>query len=339
MRYKMRHKLLSTGIAIVATVGLMVGYQPTGSKSASAQAGTDCQIFAETGKSVCGWMLQYWNDHGGLRQQGFPISDQFQEASEIDGKIYPVQYFERAKFELHSDTAEKGEVLLSLLGVIAMQDKYHGDPPTSEDTSNAGQLFPETGYSVSGEFLDYWNANGGLAQQGYPISGRFTEKSDLNGQSYTVQYFERAVFELHPENDAANRVLLSQLGTMRFKQEYPNGDPDPGAVAIVQVGWWGGNQATLDVQATRAHIELPCAHADIAGVLVTRDGKIDMGGTFVQEHGGPAAGGDLPTRPARFTGTVSGTTLTLTITLTDDNSVVGTYKVTLGDQGRVVKCM
>jgi hypothetical protein len=107
----------------------------------------------------------------------------------------------------------------------------------------------------------------------------------------------------------------------------------------VQTGWWGGDQATVDVQATRAHIELPCAHADIAGVLVTRDGKIDAGGTFVQEHGGPVVGGDLTTRPARFTGTLSGTTMMITITLTDDNTVVGTFKVTLGDQGRVVKCM
>jgi len=336
----MKHRLVSTGIAIIATLALLLGYQPVGGKSASAQsAGTDCQVFPETGKSVCNWFLQYWNDHGGLRQQGFPISDQFQEASEIDGKIYPVQYFERAKFELHSSTPEKGEVLLSLLGVIAMQDKYQGDPPVSEDTSNAGQFFPETNQYVAGEFLDYWNTHGGLEQQGYPISGRFTEKSDLDGKNYTVQYFERAVFELHPENDAANRVLLSQLGTMRFKQEYPGGSPDPGTVAIVQTGWWGGDQATVDVQATRAHIELPCAHADIAGVLVTRDGKIDAGGTFVQEHGGPVAGGDLTARPARFTGTVTGTTLTITITLTDDNTVVGTFKVTLGDQGRVVKCM
>jgi branched-chain amino acid transport system substrate-binding protein len=34
-----------------------------------------------------------------------------------------------------------------------------------------------------------------------------------------VQYFERAVFELHPENQAPNDVLLSQLGTFRLKQK------------------------------------------------------------------------------------------------------------------------
>jgi hypothetical protein len=336
----MKHKALSTGIAIIATLALLLGYQPLGGQRASAQSvGTDCQIFPETGKSVCGWFLQYWNDHGGLRQQGFPISSQFQEASEIDGKVYPVQYFERAKFELHSNTPEKGDVMLSLLGTLAMQDKYPSGPPPSVG-SDDGQFFPETKQYVSGEFLDYWNTHGGLAQQGYPISGRFTEKSDLDGKSYTVQYFERAVFELHPENDADNRVLLSQLGTQRFRTEYPAGDPDPGELTIVQVGWWNSDQLTLNTQETRSHLEFPCAHADIPGVLVARGGKIDVGGTYVQEVGGPvAADNSLPQRPARFTGTFDGTTLKLTITLTDDNTILGSYTLTFGKESHMVKCM
>src|SRR4051794_38239045 len=60
------------------------------------------------------------------------------------------------------------------------------------------QTFPETGKTVSGRFLEYWNANGGLAQQGYPITNTMQEKSDTDGKTYTVQYFERAVFEAHP---------------------------------------------------------------------------------------------------------------------------------------------
>src|SRR5262245_28365465 len=71
--------------------------------------------------------------------------------------------------------------------------------------------FPETGHTVSGLFWQYWQTHGGLAQQGYPISEEFTEVSDLDGQPYTVQYFERAVFEQHPENQAPYDVLLSQL--------------------------------------------------------------------------------------------------------------------------------
>jgi hypothetical protein len=94
------------------------------------------------------------------------------------------------------------------------------EPQPAPQTS---RTFPETGKTVSGRFLEYWNANGGLAQQGFPISEEFQEKSDLDGKTYKVQYFERAVFEHHPENPAPYDVLLSQLGTFRYKQKYPNG--------------------------------------------------------------------------------------------------------------------
>jgi hypothetical protein len=35
-----------------------------------------------------------------------------------------------------------------------------------------------------------------------------------------VQYFERAVFEYHPENQPPYNVLLSQLGTFRYREKY-----------------------------------------------------------------------------------------------------------------------
>src|SRR5688572_17932269 len=90
------------------------------------------------------------------------------------------------------------------------------------------QTFRETGKSVCGRFLQYWQQNGGLAQQGLPLSSEFVEVSDLNGQSYTVQYFERAVFEKHPENQPPFDVLLSQLGTFQMQRKYPNGEPSGG---------------------------------------------------------------------------------------------------------------
>jgi hypothetical protein len=91
------------------------------------------------------------------------------------------------------------------------------------------QTFPETGQTVCEPFLSYWRNHGGLAQQGYPISAEFTEVSQLNGKPYTVQYFERAVFEKHPENQPPYDVLLSQLGTYMGRQKYPAGFPTPGA--------------------------------------------------------------------------------------------------------------
>ena len=81
------------------------------------------------------------------------------------------------------------------------------------------QAFQQTGKQVCGRFLAYWQNNGGVAQQGYPISDEFQEVSDLDGKSYTVQYFERAEFEYHPENQPPNDVLLSQLGTFEYRRK------------------------------------------------------------------------------------------------------------------------
>lgn len=64
-------------------------------------------------------------------------------------------------------------------------------------------------------------------QQGYPISDEFMEVSPLNGKPYTVQYFERAVFEYHPENARPYDVLLSHLGLFRYNEKYGTGTPRP----------------------------------------------------------------------------------------------------------------
>ncbi len=90
------------------------------------------------------------------------------------------------------------------------------------------QTFNETGMALCGRFLEYWQANGGVAQNGFPISNEFDEASDLNGKIYTVQYFERAVFEKHPENQPPYDVLLSQLGTLQYAKKYTNKEPVSG---------------------------------------------------------------------------------------------------------------
>ncbi len=68
------------------------------------------------------------------------------------------------------------------------------------------QYFEATGHSVSAEFLGYWQENGGLPTFGYPLTDRVLEGN------LEVQYFERAIFELHPENSPPHNVLLRRLG-------------------------------------------------------------------------------------------------------------------------------
>ncbi len=184
--------------------------------------GSGSRTFPETGKTVSSLFLDYWQKNGDLAQQGYPISGVMGEVSPLDDKPYTVQYFERAVFEYHPENQPPYNILLSQLGTFRYQQKYpNGAPGQMPNTSPGSVLFPETSKRLGGKFLDYWQSHGGLAQQGYPISDEFQEKSDLNGQTYTVQYFERAVFELHPENQPPYDVLLSQLGTFRYKDLYP----------------------------------------------------------------------------------------------------------------------
>lgn len=197
--------------------------------SAQLSQPADRRHFPETGFYVEGLFLNYWEEHGGLPQQGYPISSQFLEMSDLDGKTYQVQYFERAVFEMHPENQPPHNVLLSQLGTFRYRAKYgEAGAPNQQPNMKDAQLFKETGFYVGGIFLQYWQSHGGLPQQGYPISNEFSEVSDLDGKSYTVQYFERAVFEVHPENPPPYNVLLSQLGTFRLKEKYPAGPPSGG---------------------------------------------------------------------------------------------------------------
>ncbi|MEO5950966.1 MAG: hypothetical protein ABIQ44_00685, partial [Chloroflexia bacterium] len=198
---------------LASVIILMTALAPSSRISYAAD-----RTFPETGKSISGTFLDYWDTHGGLAQQGYPISEERDEASDTDGQTYTVQYFERAVFELHPENAAPYDVLLSLLGANLYNSKYNGNAPGQTASNSNPRTFQETGKTLGGVFRKYWEQHGGLAQQGFPISNEFKEKSDTDGKTYTVQYFERAVFELHPENAGKpSEVLLSLLGSFRLK--------------------------------------------------------------------------------------------------------------------------
>ncbi len=202
-----------------------------------AVAQGNCRTFAETAKTVCDQFLAYWNANGGLAQQGFPISEVLSETSDTDGKIYTVQYFERAVFEMHPEFAgTPNEVLLQLLGVYFWNRRYSSAAPNQVANSDPGaRVYPETGKTLGGTFQQYWDSHGGLRQQGYPISDEFIEVNDLDGKPYRVQYFERAVFEYHPEYAGTpNEVLLSQVGTFAERIRHAPVAPPTSTPAPVQ---------------------------------------------------------------------------------------------------------
>ena len=102
-------------------------------------------------------------------------------------------------------------------------------------------------------------------------------------------------------------------------------------------GQWGGDHASLIVGDAASHIEFDCAHGDFTGAMTT---SFSLAGTFVREHGGPIREGEpLDTHPAVYNGSIRGSSMTLTVRLSDTNETVGTFTLTRGVMGRVVKCL
>ena len=175
---------------------------------------TDTQVYFDaTGHTLGDAFLQYWQANGGLALFGYPISEPFTEVSPADGKPYTVQYFERNRFELHPEYAGTPyEVELGLLGSETTQGRSFDPAPPPTISTDTRLYFPETKHSLTSDFLQYWQENGGLAVFGYPISEPFQEVSPTDGKTYLVQYFQRNRFA--PENAATPyNVLLGLLGT------------------------------------------------------------------------------------------------------------------------------
>jgi N-acetylneuraminic acid mutarotase len=198
-----------------------------------------------------------------------------QERSDTDGRNYTVQYFERAVFEMHPANQRPYDVLLTLLGVYEYNRRYGRSIVAGQRASTDNPLrFPETGKTIGGAFRDYWERNGGLAQQGFPITDEFRERSATDGKEYTVQYFERAVFELHPENQPPFNVLLSLLGKFRYDQKYnAQGTPRPAVTPTAGTGQLSPGQGRW---LTKASIPTPRSEVAVAEV----NGKIYVLGGF-----------------------------------------------------------
>lgn len=82
------------------------------------------------------------------------------------------------------------------------------------------QYFPQTGYTVEGEFLEkYQSASDPTLVYGYPITNAFVAPDISPSAGLQIQYFQRARFEYHPENAPGDRVVVSPLGTYLYELE------------------------------------------------------------------------------------------------------------------------
>jgi peptide/nickel transport system substrate-binding protein len=211
---------------------MVVSLVPFGASPAAAQgASRKIGDFDVAGRFLEVWQAQ-GNDQASTYVNGLPITARRAEISTEDGKSYETQWFERAKYEAHPENRAPYDVLLGRLGANFVEGRGSVDGETGEvrnaadaafvkiqqpsDIGPTKLFFPETGHSVSGKILEYWQKYGGLQQFGFPLSEAFNEPS-TDGKTYSTQYFERARFEVHPEKAAPYEVELGLLGVQQYK--------------------------------------------------------------------------------------------------------------------------
>lgn len=104
-------------------------------------------------------------------------------------------------------TIWRAAALLSIVTILLM-------PVGTARAQSADVLFfPETGHQVKGDFLDFYRkASDPKLLFGYPITEQMTSKDGK-----TVQYFQRARFELRTDLPEGQRVQLTAVGQALYQ--------------------------------------------------------------------------------------------------------------------------
>jgi hypothetical protein len=106
-------------------------------------------------------------------------------------------------------------------------------------------------------------------------------------------------------------------------------------------GTWGGQHIQMTINDGAARIEYDCANGTITGPLkIDSRGRFELRGIHRAEHGGPVRSDEEESgQPAKYTGWTDGKKMTLTVTLMDSKTEIGTFELTRGHSGRVFKCL
>lgn len=157
----------------------------------------------------------FWEQHGGLPIFGYPLTPAYEEQSEA-GTI-TVQMFERVRMEHHPQNQPPYDVLLTQFGRRQLSSR--APPPAGEQPRQGCFYVAETGYNICPPFLQFWQSHGlefghpgvsreeSLALFGLPLTPARPEVLS-DGNTYTVQWFERARLEDH----GPDGVLVGLMG-------------------------------------------------------------------------------------------------------------------------------
>jgi cell wall-associated NlpC family hydrolase len=238
----------SLGVAPVAADNASSSYATNSSTTASSTLNSDktpapVSTASPTGHEVAARFQSFYDQSGGLPVFGYALSGPV-----LENNLF-VQYFERQRFEWHPENAGTPyEVLLGRLGFDTAQAQgllttwpFQPQPTPSAENPDC-TYFAETGHSLCRGFRDYWQSHGlefgdagvsyreSLALFGYPLSDEYVDPAT----GVTVQYFERARFEYHPDNPAPYQVELGLLGGPSWSSVAATATPAPDTSTIGQ---------------------------------------------------------------------------------------------------------
>ncbi|MEI6045002.1 MAG: polysaccharide deacetylase family protein [Chloroflexota bacterium] len=173
---------------------------------AAAEIPGQPRYFDQTGHSIGGVVLGFYNRTGGEERHGLPLT----ELISVKGKYQ--QFFERSVLEFNPNYAgTEYEVKQLPLGVLDTANRNLETVTPFPNNPNQW-YFPETSHSLNFGFLEFWRNHGERDSLGLPISEEM-EETDAKGQKITVQYFEYARLEYHPDLAKTNNaVQIGQLG-------------------------------------------------------------------------------------------------------------------------------
>jgi hypothetical protein len=201
--------------------GTVSGHFPTAPVTGN---GSTDGWFPETHHLMPPMFWTYWQQHGGLPVFGYPLSEEFEERNQDTGEWHTVQFTERQRFERHPENVGTPyDMLLGRLGaeLLKQQGRDWTTFPTAHPTTP--HYVDQTGHAIDDRFWEFWSNRGldlgdpgvsyreAVALFGYPLSEAMVE-TNADGDTVLTQYFERAVFEHHPENPPEWQVLLRRLG-------------------------------------------------------------------------------------------------------------------------------
>ncbi len=169
----------------------------------------------------------------GLQGVGLPVTEAYTQNEALQ------QDFEHLRLVLRGGRVVAGDLGTQVTTVDAAALAKETDPssstlpydagaftPLRPSSSTANHLYvPQTRHTIGGALLRYWTAHGGLGTFGAPISEPFAAvNGDGSGRTYTMQWFQNARLELHPEiRNPRYSILEGLIGNelLRWRGELP----------------------------------------------------------------------------------------------------------------------